>query len=160
VCASKVLPHAQHTLAKNTILHDFAIACAVCVCMCVGPILFLCYINDFFLATTLFSLLFADDTICLGSGKKLDDLTAYVNSELKKVANWFRSNKMAVNTSKTKFIVFRTRGKRIDPRECKLLFNTNEIGKTEDPNRIFEIKCIHNEGDEKSYKALGRVLII
>jgi hypothetical protein len=70
--------------------------------------------------------------------KKLDDLTAYVNSELKKVANWFRSNKMAVNTSKTKFIVFRTRGKRIDPRECKLLFNINEIGKTEDPNRILK----------------------
>jgi hypothetical protein len=123
-----------------------------------GPILFLCYINDFFSATTLFSLLFADDTICLGSGKNLDDLTAYVNSELKKVANWFRSNKMAVNTSKTKFIVFRTRGKRIDPRECKLLFNTNEIGKIEDPNRIFEIKRIHNEGDEKSYKALGILL--
>jgi hypothetical protein len=123
-----------------------------------GPILFLCYINDFFSATSLFSLLFADDTICLGSGKKLDDLTAYVNSELKKVANWFRSNKMAVNTSKTKFIVFRTRGKRIDPRDCKLLFNTNEIGKTEDPNRIFEIKRIHNEGDEKSYKALGILL--
>jgi hypothetical protein len=65
---------------------------------------------------------------------------------------------MAVNTSKTKFIVFRTRGKRIDPRDCKLLFNTNEIGKTEDPNRIFEIKRIHNEGDEKSYKALGILL--
>ncbi len=30
VCASKVLPHAQHKLAKNTILHDFATECAVC----------------------------------------------------------------------------------------------------------------------------------
>jgi hypothetical protein len=32
-----------------------------------GPILFLCYINDFFSATTLFSVLFADDTTLLGS---------------------------------------------------------------------------------------------
>ncbi len=38
------------------------------------------------------------------------------------------------------------------------MFNTNEIGKTEDTNRIFEIKRIHNEGDEKSYKALGILL--
>jgi hypothetical protein len=114
-----------------------------------GPILFLCYINDFYTATALFSVLFADDTICLGNGKNLNELTAFVNAELKKIANWFRSNKMAVNTSKTKFIVFRTRGKRIDPRDCELVFNNNEIGKAEDPNLIFEIKRIHNEGDEK-----------
>jgi hypothetical protein len=49
-----------------------------------GPILFLCYINDFYSATTLFSVLFADDTIGLGKGKKHDELTAYVNFELKK----------------------------------------------------------------------------
>ncbi len=34
-----------------------------------GPLLFLCYINDFFTATALFSVLFADDTICLSKGK-------------------------------------------------------------------------------------------
>jgi hypothetical protein len=33
-----------------------------------GPLLFLCYINDFFCATTLFSVLFADDTTCLAKG--------------------------------------------------------------------------------------------
>jgi hypothetical protein len=123
-----------------------------------GPILFLCYVNDFYSATTLFSVLFADDTIGLGNGKNLNELTSYVNGELKKIANWFRSNKMAVNTAKTKFIVFRTRGKRIDPRDCNLVFNTNEIGKIEDPNLIFEIKRIHNEGDEQNYKALGILL--
>jgi hypothetical protein len=32
-----------------------------------GPILFLCYINDFYAATTLFSVLFADDTTGLGT---------------------------------------------------------------------------------------------
>ncbi len=41
---------------------------------------------------------------------------------------------------------------------CELVFNNNEIGKAEDPNLIFEIKRIHNEGDEKSYKALGVLL--
>ncbi len=30
-----------------------------------GPLLFLCYINDFWTATKLFSVLFADDTTCL-----------------------------------------------------------------------------------------------
>jgi hypothetical protein len=50
-----------------------------------GPILFLCYINDFYAATSLFSVLFADDTTGLGKGKNLNDLTTYVNTNYKKM---------------------------------------------------------------------------
>jgi hypothetical protein len=53
-----------------------------------GPILFLCYKNDFYTAATLFSVLFADDTAGFGQGKNLKDLTSYVNQELQKIANW------------------------------------------------------------------------
>ena len=120
-----------------------------------GPILFLCYINDFYSATSLFSVLFADDTTGLGKGKNLRDLTLYMNSELQKIANWFRSNKMAINTAKTKFIVFRTRGKRIDPDDCNLVFNNNEIGQPEDPSLVSPITRICNDAVEKSFKLLG-----
>jgi hypothetical protein len=120
-----------------------------------GPILFLCYINDFYSATTLFSVLFADDTTCLSKGKNLNELLTYVKDELQKIAVWFRANKMAVNTSKTKFIVFRTHGKKINPNDCVLTFNNNEPGLPEDPNLIFNIDRIYNEGQEKSFKLLG-----
>jgi hypothetical protein len=120
-----------------------------------GPILFLCYINDFYRATTLFSVLFADDTTGLGKGKKLNELTTYVNEELQKIANWLRANKMAINTNKTKFIVFRTRGKRVEPIDCQLVYNDNEIGTAEDPNLIYPITRVFNEGDEKNFKLLG-----
>ncbi len=49
-----------------------------------GPILFLCYINDFYAATTLFSVLFADDTTGLGKGKNLRELTLYVNANYRR----------------------------------------------------------------------------
>ena len=120
-----------------------------------GPILFLCYINDFYMCTTLFSLLFADDTTCLAKGKKLSELTNYVNIELQKIANWFRANKMAVNTSKTKFIVFRTHGKPINPDDCMISFNSNELGQIIDPSLINPIDRIHNNGPEKTFKLLG-----
>jgi len=68
-----------------------------------------------------------------------------MNSELQKIANWFRSNKMAINTAKTKFIVFRTRGKRINPADCNLIFNNNEIGQPEDPSLLFPIMSIMKE---------------
>jgi hypothetical protein len=54
-----------------------------------GPILFLCYINDFWNASTLFSLLFADDTTSLAKGKVLNELVEYVNAELQKIALWY-----------------------------------------------------------------------
>jgi len=120
-----------------------------------GPLLFLCYINDFWSATTLFSVLFADDTTCLAKGKILCDVTQYVNQELQKIANWFRSNKMALNTSKTKFIVFRTHGKAINPNDCNIVYNSNELGTTDDPLFITPIDRICNENDEKSFKLLG-----
>ena len=120
-----------------------------------GPILFLCYVNDFWKCTTLFSVLFADDTTCLAKGKNIVELITFVNEELKKIANWFRCNKMAVNTAKTKYIVFRTRGKVINNAECNLLFNSNEIGQPEDPALIFPIERIYNEGVTKNFKLLG-----
>jgi hypothetical protein len=120
-----------------------------------GPILFLCYINDFWRATSLFSLLFADDTSCLAKGKNLRTLTEYVNVELQKVANWFRSNKMAVNAAKTKFIVFRTHGKGIDQDDCLVVYNMNEIGQPADPSLISPIERIHNNGTTTCFKLLG-----
>jgi len=120
-----------------------------------GPILFLCYINDFYSATTLFSVLFADDTTCLSKGKNLQELLTNVKDELQKIAVWFRSNKMAVNTSKTKFIVFRTQGKRIDVNDCVLTFNNNEPGQPENPSLISNIDRIYCDGNEKNFKLLG-----
>ena len=120
-----------------------------------GPILFLCYINDFWKCTTLFSVLFADDTACLAKGKTVAPLIDYANAELKKIANWFLANKMAVNTVKTKFIIFRTRGKVINNEECNLVFNSNEVGMPEDQSLIFPIERIYNEGAVTSFKLLG-----
>jgi hypothetical protein len=120
-----------------------------------GPILFLCYINDFWTATSLFSVLFADDTTCLAKGFNLRDLTLYVGEELRKIANWFRSNKMALNTNKTKFMVFRTRGKPINEADCHLVYDSTELGYETDPLLVSPIERVHNNGAEKSFKLLG-----
>ncbi len=123
-----------------------------------GPILFLVYINDLYRCTTLFTTLFADDGTCLARNQNLLTLTTYVNSELNKIANWFVANKMCVNTSKTKFIIFRNPTKQIDNELAKLSFNSNIIGTPDDPNKYFEIERIHNGGQTKSFKLLGILL--
>ncbi len=101
--------------------------------------------------------LFADDTSCLAEHKDLPTLIKYVNCELQKLSNWFDSKKMAVNISKTKYIIFRTKGKKIE-NPPKVMFNTNELGKQENPDLIFELERVyssHPNPDHREYKLLG-----
>ena len=77
-----------------------------------GPILFLCFINDLYRVTDLFTLMFADNTFSAKSGSDLNLLIQHVNTEIIKMAIGFRANKLAVNKSKTKYIIFRTRGEK------------------------------------------------
>ena len=123
-----------------------------------GPILFLCYINDLPNATELLTFLFADDTSGLIYGDNLKELVAKMNTEINKLANWFRANKMALNVSKTKFIIFHTKGKKVDYEENSIVYNANEIGKTTNPNLITPLERIHDlhpEKEGRAYKLLG-----
>ncbi len=73
------------------------------------PILFLISFNDLYSASDLLKIMFTDDTACLASNAKLNEHVQFVNREIKKIAGWFIANKMAVNVSKTKFIIFHTK---------------------------------------------------
>jgi hypothetical protein len=78
--------------------------------------------------------------------------------EIQKLAMWFRANKMCVNTSKTKFIIFHTKGKKIDMEGKTVVFNNNEIGKPVDQNLITPLERICNDNpveQGRSYKLLG-----
>ena len=75
-----------------------------------GPLLFLCYINDIYKCSTIIKfILFADDTTLLFSAKSLDALFATVNKELILISDWFKANKLSLNTNKTNLIIFRSK---------------------------------------------------
>jgi hypothetical protein len=74
--------------------------------------LFLCYINELHIVTDLLMLMFSDDTFCVKSANDLNNLIYYINGETNKMAVWFRANKLAVNVSKTKYMIFWSSGKK------------------------------------------------
>ena len=57
-------------------------------------------------STLLKPILFADDTNLLYYGKDTKELCSAVSIELDKLCKWFQVNKLSLNTSKTKFMVF------------------------------------------------------
>ena len=61
-------------------------------------------------ALNMFSLLFADDTSYLAADSDLEQLIIKANIELNKACVWFKSNKLTLNASKTKFMIFSPQG--------------------------------------------------
>ena len=56
-------------------------------------------------------ILFADDTTLQLSSKSLQDLYDLENFELSKIEDWFKANKLTLNASKTKYILFKNKKK-------------------------------------------------
>ena len=78
-----------------------------------GPLLFIIYMNDINKATDKFeALLYADDT-SLSSilktvwKKDAHDTSININKELMLIHDWLLANKLSLNISKTKFMIFR-----------------------------------------------------
>ena len=101
-----------------------------------GPILFLCFINDLHLATKLFTLLFAEATCALAADKSLNYLIDFCNTELKKIANWMVVNKLAVNVTKATTLFFITGPKTLQ-RKIKLFIFGTPWAKTTSRKRSF-----------------------
>lgn len=92
-----------------------------------GPLLFLIFINDLPNAKDFFSLLFADDTTFQMSSNNLPDLFSLANSELAKASLWFKANKLTLNVSKTKYILFRSKKMHVDLSNLKLNIGNEQI---------------------------------
>jgi len=135
------------------------LTCGVFQGSILGPLLFLCYINDIFNASDLATFLFADDTSCLAENNNLHDLISYVNGELNKLASWFKANRMAVNVSKTNYIIFHTKGKKVDMNGLHVVFNNNDPNDpTQDPLLIQNLERIYDNNPDtklRYYKLLG-----
>ena len=82
------------------------ITCGVPQGSILGPLLFLLFINDLPEACNFEVRLFADDACLIYSDYRPTDLQNGVNSELAKVDQWMRCNKLSINYSKSNYIIF------------------------------------------------------
>ena len=92
-----------------------------------GPLLFLLYINDICNSSELLDFfLFADDTSLRHSSDNLENLETTFNQELENVNDWLLANKLSLNVSKSNFVLFHPKQKKIN-RTLLLRINNDKI---------------------------------
>ena len=72
---------------------------------CLGPLLFIIFMNDIHLLPLYSSLiLFADDTTIFNSHRSLNFLKYTLEHDLSLMMNWFKANTLSLNLAKTEIL--------------------------------------------------------
>ena len=107
-----------------------------------GPLLFLIFINDIPLASSVGTWLFADDTVLVESANNLEALQSKMNEQVGKVQAWLLVNKLSVHyVDKSQY----------------MLVNSNNNTRIEDGD--FELKMTNHILERtKTYRYLGLIV--
>ena len=101
----------QVVVANDTKSEPGNVKCGVPQGSILGPLLFLCYINDMPISVTCKLLLYADDSTLIVSGSDPKEIANTLSIELNSCRQWLTDNKLTLHLGKTESILFGSKKK-------------------------------------------------
>ena len=108
-----------------------SITCGVTQGSVLGPLLFLCYVNDMPISVDCKLLLYADDSALLADGKDPVEIAAKLSKELESYQQWLIDNKLSLHLGKTEAILFGSNRKLKNHNEFNVMCNNEPIKSTQ-----------------------------
>jgi hypothetical protein len=97
----------QYVVVNKMSSSTSCVRCGVPQGSILGPILFLIYVNDLnYASSKLENIMFADDTNLFLTGNSINEVERQLNEELLTIAEWFQSNRLSLNITKTSYMIF------------------------------------------------------
>ena len=101
----------QVVVANGTHSEPGIVSCGVPQGSILGPLLFLCYVNDMPMSIKCKLLLYADDSALIVSGSNPQAIADALSKELESCRQWLMDNKLSLHLGKTESILFGSKRK-------------------------------------------------
>ena len=101
----------QIVVANGTSSESGIVSCGVPQGSILGPLLFLCYVNDMSISVKCKLLLYADDSALIVSGSNPQLIADTLSKELESCKQWLMDNKLSLHLGKTESILFGSKKK-------------------------------------------------
>ena len=105
------LTNREQVVIINGTSEPCIVKCGVPQGSILGPLLFLCYVNDMPNSVNITLFQYADDSAILASGKTISDIISALNHNLNECYNWLVDNKLSMHPGKTELILFVSKSK-------------------------------------------------
>ena len=123
---------------------DFrGVSCGVPQGSILGPILFLCYVNDMACSLKCRLSLYADDSALVAAGRSVAELARFLSSELESCSKWMVDNKLSLHAEKMESIVFGTARMLKHSGDFSVTLGSSSIG------RVSSVKYLGVDLDER-----------
>ena len=117
----------QYVCVNNTNSNLLPITCGVPQGSILGPLLFLIYVNDLAsISKHAATILFADDTNAIFEGQTYEEIQKLIHEDLHIISNWFKANKLALNETKTNYLIFHSCRKK-PPDDFRIILNNVQL---------------------------------
>ena len=129
-CRSYLLSRSQSVIANGVTSPSLPLKCGVPQGSVLGPLFFIIYINDLQHALNNGNVkLYADDTVLYQSGNNADEAGRCLQANLNLFSYWCTVNKLTINTTKSKLMVFGSRSKVKKEKNVKIYLNGDPLQK-------------------------------